>query len=182
VKRLLFFLAFMALGTGILLQLLVSEPGEAPSGSSIERNARNQMRMTGVAMRQLEGERLHWELWAETALFNEKTSRATLEQVRFRVYETEEGKPARTILHGEAGQATLAPAPGELVLEGAVRVFQGLEVEIRSERLEYDPGRQRLHSPVRTWVRTPSGIQQGESLLYSIPDQKLSLTGPVLLQ
>jgi LPS export ABC transporter protein LptC len=182
VKRLLFFLAFMSLGTGILLQLLVSEPGEGPAGTQYEREARNLLRMTSVAMREMRGERIHWELWAASAVFNDRTNQATLEQVRFRVFETKEGLPPRIVLYGEAGQAILEPAPGEMVLEGAVRVFQGEEVEIRSERLEYDPGQQLLRSPARAWVRTPSGTQQGESMRYSIPEQQLALTGPVLLQ
>lgn len=181
-KRLLFFIAFMTLATGALLQLLVTEPSEtAPPPEDLPQVA-NVLAMEGVQVHQLLGERVRWELQAERATYNENTHSGDLEQVRFRVYDTPPGGAEQTVFTGRSARARLSERPGGLLLQGDVVLRKDETLEIRSERVEYDQERQLVTAPGPVTVRTPQGVQEGEALRYSIAEQRLEFESPTFYQ
>jgi LPS export ABC transporter protein LptC len=182
-KRALFFVAFMTLGTAVLLKLLVTEPAAPDDFVLEEPQALNVLNMQDVVVHQLVGEGVHWELHARRAHFNEGTQAGLLEEVRFHVYEVQpNGLAPLTVLSGRSARAMLAGQRGVLVLQGGVRLWQGDDLDIRSERLEYDEQRQLLTSPGHVVVRSPQGVHEGASLHYWMAEERLEYTEPRFYQ
>lgn len=181
-KRLLFFVAFMTLGTLALIQLLVTEPLQTQGPVTQESLPENVLNMEGVQVHQLDGARVRWELEAERATYNENTNAGALEQVRFRVFDTPPGGGQQTVFTGRSARARLSPQPGSLVLEGGVVLSQGRELEIRSERIEYDQAKQLITAPGPVTVRTTQGVQEGKSLRYYVAEQRLDFESPTFYQ
>jgi LPS export ABC transporter protein LptC len=169
----------MTLGTVVLLKLLVTEPG-APDEAVLEGpQALNVLNMQDVIVHQLAGEEVRWELRAQRAYFNESTHVGLLEEVRFQVYEEGPNGPnPQPVVTGSSAQALLTGQRGTLILQGQVRLQQGDELEILSERLEYDQVRQVITSPGHVVVHAPQGVQEGASLHYWIVEERLEYTQP----
>jgi LPS export ABC transporter protein LptC len=181
-KRLLFFIAFMTLGTSALIELLVIEPvGRAPVPLPTQQVA-NVLNMNDVTVHQLMGDRTRWELRARRATYNENTNTGLLEQVRFLVYEAAPGTQAPIAFSGESGAAFLTTQPDNLVLQGAVVLHRGDDLEIRSERIEFDAARQVLTAPGPVRVRTPQGVQEGTALRYDLAGDHLEFASPLFYQ
>lgn len=181
-KRLLFFIAFMSLATAALILLLVDEPIGPAQRQTAVKEAINVLNLRTVAVQQMEGNRVRWELWAERATFDEDTNSAELERVRFNVYATDGERPIRTLLKGQAGHAYLDGRPGALVLQDDVLLLRGGEMEIRTQRIEYDPEARIIRAPAHVRVKTPTGIHEGDSMQYSLDEEKIVFSGPVWMQ
>ena len=94
-------------------------------------------------------------------------------------------EPARegaTVVVGRSSRAFLRGRSNDLVLEGNVLVTRGVDLEIRSQRLEYDGRRQLIVSPGPVRVRTPQGVQEAAALRYSLIDERLEFSRPVFYQ
>jgi LPS export ABC transporter protein LptC len=181
-KRLLFFIAFMTLGTAALIELLVRQPVGPGRGGRGPAQASNVLNMSGVSVDQLVGERTRWELEASGAVYNENTDSGRLQKVQFRIFDTRPGAPPGPAVTGHSAEALLTGDPGNVVLQGAVVLNKGEEMEIRSERIEYDATSQVVSSPGPVTVRTPQGVQEGDSMRYSLADGKLEFAGPRFYQ
>jgi LPS export ABC transporter protein LptC len=181
-KRLLFFVAFMTLGTFALLQLLVREPSGPAPAAPAQAQVSNVLDMNTVAVKQLLGEHVRWELQADHATYNENTDAGVLDQVRFRVYEAAAKNGAPQSFTGRSRQAFLVTSPGSLVLQGDVVLTRDSRMEIRSERVEYDAERQLLTAPGPVHVETPDGVQEGAGLRYFIAEERLEFERPVFYQ
>jgi LPS export ABC transporter protein LptC len=181
-KRLLFFVAFMTLGTAALIELLVREPLGPSFGLRTAPQVSNVLNMQHVEVHQLLGDKTRWELQADQATYNENTNSGELQQVRFRVFGTGPEQAGQVTFAGRSGQALLSTVPGDLVLQDAVVLTKGEDMEIRSERLEYDAAKQVVTSPGPVRVRTREGVQEGTSLRYSMSEDRLELTSPVFYQ
>ncbi|HKI97115.1 MAG TPA: LPS export ABC transporter periplasmic protein LptC [bacterium] len=181
-KRLLFFVAFMTLGTAALIELMVRVPVGPTRVTRPAPQATNVLNMSGVTVHQLVGEQTRWQLEAGKATYNENTNIGQLEGVRFQVFDTQPGQPAREAFSGHSGEAELSAEPGDVVLQGSVVLSKGSEMEIRSERIEYDATTQTVSSPGPVTVRTPQGVQEGAAMRYSIPDDRIEFTSPLFYQ
>jgi len=181
-KRLLFFIAFMTLGTAALIELLVTEPHGPTSEGRAPQQITNVLNMDDVAVSQLVGEQVRWELQSRSAIYNENTNTGRLQDVRFRVFDKAPGAGPNPTFTGRSGQAFLSAQPGNLVLAGAVVLTKGDALEIRSDRIEYDSVRDIVISPGRVRVLTPQGTQEGTSLRYFLADDRLEFESPVFYQ
>lgn len=180
-KRLLFFLAFMTLGTGALIQLLVTEPQQTGTEEPAVRPPTEALVMNDVNMRQLEGEHLRWELVAQRAVYDDDASNARMTQVSFRIYPPP-AEVGADIITGRSAAAELDGHQDHVVLSGQVVLQRGSGLEITSERIEYDDRAKLITSPGPVRVRSPQGVQEGDSLSYSIAEDRLELTRPVFYQ
>lgn len=194
-KRLLFFMAFMGLGTWFLLAILVTEPVPVKPDAQTASGSADVMAMEKVVIRHMDGNRLSWELWAKTATLREDGKLGTLHQVRFRIYPGPEKsgnsnqqkglKPAlarRGVIEGKSGLARLENNPSRLLLEKRVVLRQGREIEIRTGLILFDQKNNLMRAPHKVWMKTPNGIHEGDSLLYSLDDETLTFTRPVFSQ
>ena len=181
-KRLLFFIAFMTLGTSALIELLVVEPGGRAPAPTPTPQVANVLNMSDVTVHQLVGEQTRWELRAQRATYNENTNTGLLQQVRFLVYEESTDRIALIAFSGQSGEAFLTTQPDTLVLQGSVVVTRGEDLEIRSERIEFDSAGQVLTAPGPVRVRTPQGVQEGASLRYDLNGNHLEFASPRFYQ
>jgi LPS export ABC transporter protein LptC len=181
-KRLLFFIAFMTLGTAALIELLVKEPMGPGRAARAPAQATNVLDMGGVEVQQLVGEQTRWSLQAQHANYNEHTNTGRLQQVRFQVFGPQTGPPQQDTLQGHSDEALLSGEPGNVVLQGAVVLTKGPNLEIQSERMEYDAEQQVVTCPGPTVVHTPQGVQEGTSLRYYVADDRLEFGSPVFYQ
>lgn len=177
-QRLLLFISFMALGTGMIYFLAVQEtPPEEPLFSDIPTNV---LAMEGVEIREHEGSALKLVLFARRAEFHESSSRAVLRSVRFKVYG--EGEPGKPQLVGRASGAVLNKRKGWVVLIGEVRISNSEGTQIGSEQIEYNQKTEIVVSPGEAWVTTGGVTHRGASLIYEIPRNKITFTSPVFYQ
>ncbi len=180
-KRLLFFIVFMSVATGLLLQVAVRTPDEREPASEEPTAPANLLQLEEATLTEFAGDRVRWELRAAAAQYHEASRSGRLQQVRFRVF-PQERVDGGVLLSGRSGRAEFATERQGLVLEGDVRLRKGDELEIRTERLEYDEATAVITAPTAVWVRSAAGIQRGGSLRYSIPDGRLEFTSPVFVQ
>lgn len=178
-KRLLFFITFMGAFTALMIVVLVREPEPEPPSGVTAPEFTNLMAMSNVAVRQMEGEHLRLELWAKQATIHSKGSQAELRDVRFRIYSRRKGT---LLLAGHSGSARLENQPARLEFRDQVVLQKEGGLELRTEHLIFDQGKNLLSTPGGVWIKTPSGIHQGDSLRYSLSDEKLILTRPSFAQ
>lgn len=181
-KRLLFFIAFMTLGTAALIELLVTPPKGPVRPSRHPAQISNVLNMNTVVVNEILGEHTRWELHATHALYDENTNTGDLRHVRFKIYKAEPGAENEVAFAGHSDEAQLSRNPDNVVLIGGVVLTQSDGLEIRSDRVEYDAANQVVISPGPTRVRSPQGEEEGASLRYSVPQQKLHLTSPLFVQ
>jgi LPS export ABC transporter protein LptC len=181
-RRLLFFIAFMSIGTFGFYVLLVRDPFRHLAGPPRVPEPSNVLRMQTVVVRQEEGTRLAWELWAQEAVSDEVNQTAELFQVRFVVYTSDGQKNTGVLMVGTSGRAYLDGRPGTLVLEEKVRLVQGGDREIRSERIEYHQKQGLILAPGPVWVRLRDVIQEGTAMEYHVAGETMILSAPVVYQ
>lgn len=182
-KRLLFFIAFMSLATAGLIRLVVTEPNEAlRMPPPPRRNVETVLNMEGVHVRQLVNERLRWDLRAKRAIYDEGTDLGRLSEVHFQVYDVNAPPSAKPVMEGQSRSAQLDSRDGQVVLEGGVVLSRGSDVEIHSERIEYDDAEQIVASPGRVRVQSAQGVQEGTSMRYDIARQRMDFRSPVFYQ
>lgn len=181
-KRLLFFLAFMTVGTAALIELLVRQPTGPVQVARQPPQRSNVLNMGEVTINQMMGDHTQWELRATHALYDDNTGTADLKHVRFKIFGTTPGTEEEVVYTGRSDEAQLTRDPGDVILIGGVVLNKGDELEITSDRIEYNAKKQLVTSPGPTRVRGPQGVEVGDSLRYSVPDQKLDLTSPLFLQ
>jgi LPS export ABC transporter protein LptC len=182
VRRLIFFVAFMTLGTFGLIYLLVEEPGGpgAPPPRAVQ--AVNVLNMSGVTVNQLVGPRVRWDLRADFAHFNENSHSGELDTVNFRVYGSAPGTEGEVDFAGSSGRAFVSTDPGSVVLVDKVVLHHGAEMEIHSERIEYDAVQELFTSPGPVRVITPQGIQEGSTMRYHVADERVEFSSPLFYQ
>lgn len=182
--RILLFLLFMTLGTGLAYLLLVQEEvrdeaelvGEVPV---------DQMLLKGVVMEHLEGERLAWRIEAAEALHNDRGDSTVLSGVTFDVFRAPDagaGSPgAAPALHGTARRAVLSGSPRRVLLTGNVVMSRGADTVLRSERVSYDHGAQRIQAPQAFELRTGRTLQTGVALDYDLVTETATFRSPRIL-
>lgn len=170
------------MGTAGLIYLVVGEPDKAVHPEPSQPEVSNVLIMESVAIRQIEGENLRWEVWARNAAYYGESNATELETVRFNFYKPDAGAGEPPYFHGTADSASLRSNAQRLVFQGQVSFFQGEQLEVRTEVLEYDLANRQINAPRRVWVKTPGGIHQGASMRYSVADERLTFTRPVFTQ
>lgn len=178
-KRLLFFIAFMAMGTGLLIWLLGTEPVPESATPETPREPGAMMHMTEVAIRQMEGNWLRWELWARSASLLNDANTARFRSVRFKIYGKNPGDP---VLTGRSREARLIGAPPRIMLQGGVVLEKTGVMEIRTESLVFDQRKNILRAPGKVSLKTAQAIHHGDSLTYFLAEDKLILTRPFFAQ
>lgn len=178
-KRLVFFIAFMTVGTLAFYVLLVPQPfRRALQREPAEPQAVNVMTMGGVEVRQLEGDRLAWELRADEALLDESHELARLRGVHFTLYQVADNGGGTTVFSGNSGSAVLDRQRERLVLEDDVRLEQRGGVEIRGPRIVYDHQLGTVRAPESAWVRKGDIVATGRDLVYTVAEQQLTMAQP----
>lgn len=178
-RRLLFFIAFMGLGTGLLIWILATEPAPETTTRETPREAGTLMKMTQVAIRQMEGNWLRWELWARSAIFLDDANTARFRSVRFKIYGKNPGDP---VLLGRSKEARLVGKPPRIILEGDVVLEKKGVMEIRTEKLVFDQRKNMMRAPGKVVMKTPQAIHSGDSLTYFLAEEQLTLTRPFFAQ
>lgn len=178
-QRLLLFLTFMGLGTGLVYLLTVRE--SPPRPASVSDLPSNVLAMKRVTVRQHEHRRIKYELFADEAIFDERSETGSLKRVRFRIYDTQ-AKGKHLAMRGRAQAALLDKKSGTVILIGKVRLRDDLGSEIRSQRIEYDQRKERIVAPGRVWVKARDTVHEGQSLVYEIPQQRMTFTAPKFYQ
>lgn len=170
----------MAFGSGMIYLLTVQEsPQRELDFSELPANV---LIMEGVAIRQHEDTGLKFELFARKAVFNERTGTTAMRSVRFKVYGDSAQGGREVQMEGRAGNALINKRKDTVVLAGKVRIVNREGAEIRSGRIVYDQKRERAVSPGKVWVKSRGATHRGDSLVYEIPQQKITLTAPMIFQ
>lgn len=180
--RVLLFLLFMTLGTGLAYFLLVQEEVR-DEGELVGEVPVDQMLLKGVVMEHLEGERVVWRIQAAEALHNDRGDSTVLSRVIFDIFGAPEaGTPApgaaAPTLHGTARRAVLSGSPRRVLLMGNVVMERGAEAVLRSERVSYDHGAQRIQAPLAFELRTGQTLQTGVALDYDLVTEKATFKSP----
>lgn len=166
----------MALGTGMIYLLTVQE--SPPGDPTLVEIPANVLAMEGVIVRQHESEGVKFELIARHAVFHQRTGESEMRAVHFNVYEDRDGS-RKWQLKGSAARALMSKNKSTLVLVGRVRIDSADGSIIRSERVIYDQKNQRAVSPGAVRVESQGITHQGKSLVYEIPQQKMTFTSPL---
>ncbi len=178
-RRLLFFIAFMGMGTGLLIWMLGTEPVPATATRETRREQGAPMKMTEVAIRQMEGNWLRWELWARSASLLNDANTARFRSVRFKIYGKKPGEP---VITGRSREARIVGKPPRITLQGDVVLEKRGVMEIRTENLVFDQRKNLLRAPGKVWMKTPQAIHSGDSLTYFLAEERLNLTRPFIAQ
>jgi len=182
-RRLFFFVLFVGLLGGGAYLFLLGQPTPAPEEADTVEAAKAppaRLRMEGLIMRQVEGERIAWELWAAEALYTKEGQPADLRDVRFRAYD--KAAIPTVEMQGRSERAVLHPERDTLLMERGVRLERAGGIVITGERLEYEGAGRVITSPTTVQITHPRGTQQGASMRYEVDTQRLTLTEPLLLQ
>ncbi|MEE8433409.1 MAG: LPS export ABC transporter periplasmic protein LptC [bacterium] len=178
-RRLLFFIAFMGMGTGLLIWMLGTEPVPETTTRETQREPGTLMNMTEVAIRQMEGNWLRWELWARSANLLDDANTVQLRTVRFKIYGNKPGDP---VFMGHSKRARLVGKPPRVMLQGDVVLKRGALIEIRTEILVFDQKKNLVRAPGKVSLKTPRTIHRGDSLTYFLAEDSLTLTRPFFAQ
>lgn len=178
-RRLLFFIAFMGLGTVLLIWLLGTEPTPETTVRETPREPGTLMKMTQVSIRQMEGNWLRWELWARDAILLDDANTARFRSVRFKIYGKNPGDP---VLRGRSNGARMVNNPPRVILQGDVVLEKKGVIEIRTENLVFDQRKNLLRAPGKVVVKTPRAIHSGDSLTYFLAEERLNLERPFFAQ
>ncbi len=104
---------------------------------------------------------------------------ASLTAVRFRLYDDDGRTP---LLWGRSGRARVTDDPTRLELEQGVVLQRGDALRITTERLEFDQERNVLRAPAEVRIESREGVQEGDSLEYSLGEETLRFTRPRFAQ
>jgi hypothetical protein len=140
----------------------------------------NVLSLSESVMHQVEGDALRMQVWAERTVYAEERQRARLFGVRFTAYPKPEQNVPQEPVHGNARDAIVLGSRSVIELEGAVHIYQGGTLELRGEQVRYDYRRGLISSKVPVWVRNGPTVQQGDSAEYSLPDETLHITRPLV--
>lgn len=176
-QRLLLFLIFMTLGTGLIYLAAVSDdpPAEIDLPPDLPVN---QMRITGVVLEHLEAGEVSWRIRAREALFNEPAERTVLHDVNIEIF-SNAGVPATTPdIWGSARQAILSGKSGEVQLLGDVVIHRGTGTVLISERVDYSHNERRIRAPREFEIRNGDTLQTGRALDYQLDKRTMTFRGP----
>ncbi|MBI4083808.1 MAG: LPS export ABC transporter periplasmic protein LptC [Candidatus Lambdaproteobacteria bacterium] len=191
--RLLLFIVFLACGAGVVYLLSTREAGRTTARST-QPLPSQVLTLETVHLRYQDGAALRLEVWAEKGAYDEQTRQMLLDTVRFNLYEiattespadgvgapTAPGTAPPLALQGTAKQALIDTRVEQLDLKGSVHLLRGPDIEIRTERLMYDRAQQLVKAPQEVWIRSDTTFQKGRGLVYSIPEERMTLDVPVL--
>ncbi len=179
-QRLLLFLGFMAFGSGVVYLLAVRETTtRAPGPMDIPSHV---LAMTGVAIRQHENGGIRYELLAREAVFDQRSEETNLKEIEFFVFDVDGSDPPPLVLRATASRAKVDKKGGLVTLAGNVRLYSGNGAEVRSERIHYELGRERVLSPGAVWVKARGAVHQADSLIYDLPSERMTFTSPLFFQ
>ena len=68
------------------------------------------------------------------------------------------------------------------MLHGDVVLEKRGVMEIRTENLVFDQGKNILRAPGKVWMKTPQAFHSGDSLTYFLAEERLNLTRPFFAQ
>jgi len=180
-KRLLFFLLFMSIGTLGFYVLLVNEPFRRPP---VEAEAPpqpvNVLQLQRVNMRQLDGERLAWELDAASAVLDESSDVAELEDVTFVLYRAPASGAGTVALRGSSGRASVSKRTNRLVLEQDVHLVQQGRIDLRSQRLTYDEGSGVVEASQDVRVESDQLVALADAMDYEVVSERVKLSRPLM--
>jgi LPS export ABC transporter protein LptC len=140
----------------------------------------NVLRLTHAIMHQTEGNALRVQVWADQAVYEEHRAATRLSNVRFTAYPRPERDMRPEPIEGVAAEAVVRGNESVLVLIGRVHITQGAHTELRGERLVYDYGQGLITSADPVWIRHEATVHEGTSLFYSIPEERIRLTRPLI--
>jgi len=178
--RLLLFLGFMALGTGLVYTIVVREPREPEDAAGPLPFNVLSLEDVHLTFQQAGGQ--DGEMWAVRAEYDEKRQVVALEQVRFEVTEAPEGGAPPVMIRGTARRATVDNRSGRVVLTGQVHLTRAADLEIKGERMVYEHRAGRVLVPEAVWIRSGTSIQEGRALTYDLGRRAMTLRAPRLVQ
>ena len=178
-ERLLLFLCFMAIGTGVVYLVTV---GESPQTESVVTDIpANVLALEGVVMRQHETEGMKLEIIANSAMYHERLGNSEMRVVRFNIF-GDNGEGWERQIFGTSALALTSKSKDTIVLVGRVRITNSDGTVIRSERVIYDQKHEQAISPGAVKVESQGAIHHGSSLLYDIRKEKMTFSTPVFYQ
>ena len=176
--RLLAFIIFMSLGTGIIFFFL---NGEKPSEDSVVRNLQSRpdvLILHGVHHTKQEEGHITVDLKAKRAFLDQKSDDTRLDGVQFTLLDIQNKESVPSRLSGEADHAFIKKNGNFVDLRGHVIVHDDEGRKVTSKHLIYDGKLGRMSSPGAVRVSGKDGVQEGSSMDYNLRDQRMLLTKP----
>lgn len=179
--RLLVFLMFMLCGTGLFYLVFVHQVPKTEEETGLPQPAAD-VAMEKVHIRQNRGQGLEWEAYADTATYNENTKQSWLSAVKFQIFRTADDPPQATDIHGVANFAFVDDARKRVLLQGKAHIVKDTDTEVRADVIDYytDDGLVKARGNVE--VRDKNSYVQGDTLTYSIGNERAIVTVPKLYQ
>lgn len=178
-QRLLLFLCFMAIGSGMVYLLTV---GESPPRKFIVSDIpANVLSMKGVVVRQHESAGMKLEIIARSAIYYERLGESEMRVVKFNIF-GDNGDGWKRQIFGTSDIALTSRSKDTVVLVGRVRITNADGTVIHSERIIYDQLKDLAVSPGAVKVESQGAIHHGSSLVYDIRRDKMKFTAPVFYQ
>ncbi len=179
--RLLVFLLFMVSGTALFYLVFVHQlPKESDSG--VLPQPTSDVTLATMHLQQNRGPKLEYELFADSAVYNEQARQALLTTVRFQVFQSNDDPPQPLDMRGSAERAFLDDPRQRILLQGKVHVTKDNDTEVDGDVVDYyiKEGRVKAQGNVR--VRDKKSVVQGESLDYNVKGERIVVDKPVLFQ
>ena len=178
--RLLLFLLFMGVGTSIAY-LVLEEPRQPGVGAEeAEEGPLNEMHLTRVMLQEQVGDHIRLKLWAEKAVYSVNRDTARLYSVRFELDDPQARQGKGVLVRGVAEEGRLNQQSGLITLLDKVRLTEGEDLEIRSDKIDYFHKEGIVNAPREVWIKQQDTVHQGRDMTYFLNKQTLTLRQPLL--
>lgn len=178
-QRLLLFLVFMTLGSGLVFLVGVEKPTTEEVVSSLP--PVNRLTIRGILFQEFNVNALRLWVDAEKGEVNEQTGISFLENIRFRGFDPAQPE-ALYSFRGRAAIARVDRKTGVVTLTGGVNLESSDGALIQTTQIDYDDKKGILTAPGKVLVKTGESSQEGSSMRYDVHDRKIILTKPVFYQ
>jgi LPS export ABC transporter protein LptC len=179
--RLLLFLLFMVSGTGLFYLIFVHQVPREPGVETLPQPT-SDITLTTVHVRQHRGPVLEWEVFADTAVYNESAKQALLTTVRFQVYQSGDEDPEPVDVRGTAGRALLDDARHRVLLQDKAHIVKDTETEVRADVLDYFVKDGIVKARGKVELRDKKSVMLGPAVDYNIRGERIVVDQPTLFQ
>jgi LPS export ABC transporter protein LptC len=166
----------------LLVQLLAVHQTLREASADGRYGPANVLRLEQATLNQSENGAIRTVVWADRVEYSQDQMESSLTNVRFVVYPDQRVEGSHEPVEGTAKLARVRGHAKTFVLIGDAHIFQGAQLELRGERLEYDYAGGEIRSPEPVWLRDGETISEGRTLTYSIRGRSARLERPKLYQ
>lgn len=179
--RLLVFVIFMLCGTGLFYLVFVHQLPKEPESEGLPVPT-SDVTLNEVHVKQHRGSELQFELFADSATYNEQTRQAYLTTVRFQVFQSNADPAEPLDVKGTAARAFLDDPRQRVLLQGQAHITKDQDQEVRGDVIDYYVKEGLVKARGKVEIRDKESRISGDALEYNIRGERIVVTAPTLSQ